>query len=75
MVERVAAPLFGIEPEEAGERILYDATTEQFAKGVWSIDDKGVPQTNKYLVKYREQGLAEVVAKHNQAIFEKVLKK
>lgn len=74
MIEKITAPIFGITAEEAGERMLYYSTADQFAKGSWSIDGNGVPQTSKNLVKYREQkGFADVVEKHNKTMFDKAL--
>lgn len=71
MVEAIIS-WFIITPEEAGERILYYGTTEQYAKGCWTLDWDGTPKTAKVLLDYRERRLADKVEDHNQKIFEHV---
>lgn len=66
---------FIIQPQETGERMLYYATNEQYSTGSWSVDWDGTPKTTKALAGYREQGLAEKVEEHTQAIFQRVLAK
>lgn len=63
---------FIMQPEEAGERMLYYGTSEQYAKGSWSLDWDGTPKTVKVLVEYRENGMAAKVEDHNRMIFNRV---
>ena len=64
--------LFVTKPEEAGERMLYYGTSEQYAKGSKILDSDGSEKAEKALVEYRERGMADVVVEHNQKIFERV---
>ena len=63
--------LFALTPEEAGERTLYAGTSEQYAKGSWTLDWDGTPKYAKPLVEYREKGIADKVEEHNLKIFER----
>lgn len=75
VVEPVAN-LFGTKPEDVGERMLYYATSEQFAgqgtKGCWTLDANGTVKMGKGLEEYRAKGMAEKVEEHNARIFERV---
>ena len=62
---------FNVQPEEAGERMLYIGTCPEFAKGSWALWE-GKPQDGKKLREYREKGTADTVVEHNQKIFERV---
>jgi NAD(P)-dependent dehydrogenase (short-subunit alcohol dehydrogenase family) len=62
--------LFATKPEEAGERMLYYGTSEQYATGSKILDADGTEKAEKVLVEYRQRGMADVVAEHNQKIFE-----
>lgn len=64
--------LFVTKPEEAGERMLYYGTSDQYATGSKILDSDGTEKAEKTLVQYRERGMADVVVEHNQKIFERV---
>jgi hypothetical protein len=63
--------LFVTKPEEAGERMLYYGTSEQYATGSKILDSDGTEKAEKVLVEYRERGIGDVVMEHNQKIFER----
>ena len=63
--------LFATKPEEAGERMLYYGTSEQYANGSKILDADGTEKAEKVLVEYRQRGMADVVVEHNQKIFER----
>ena len=63
--------LFATKPEEAGERMLYYGTSEQYATGSKILHSDGTEKAEKPLVEYRERGFADVVVEHNQKIFER----
>lgn len=60
-------------PEESGERMLYYATSEQFAQGAWPIDERGDVSKAEALKEYRAQRFQETVWEHNEKVFEKAL--
>lgn len=62
---------FAITPEEAGERMLHYATSEQFARGSWSLDWDGTPKAAKALVQAREKGMGDRIVEHNLKMFER----
>lgn len=64
---------FALTPEEVGERTLYYGTDERYARGSWSVEENGEPQTAKALVEYRERGMADKITEHNQKIFERAI--
>lgn len=64
--------LFATKPGDAGERMLYYGTSEQYATGSKILDSDGTERAEKVLVEYRERGLVDVVVEHNQKIFERV---
>ncbi|KFY54646.1 hypothetical protein V496_07226 [Pseudogymnoascus sp. VKM F-4515 (FW-2607)] len=68
--------IFGITPEECGERQAYHLTSEQFGPGAWRIGNSseavsahvgGVFET------YRDDGWSEMIWKHTTAVFESAL--
>ena len=63
--------LFAITPEEAGERMLYYGTSEQYAKGSWSLDWDGAAKDVEVLREYRETGMGERIVEHNHKVFER----
>jgi NAD(P)-dependent dehydrogenase (short-subunit alcohol dehydrogenase family) len=90
-VKWVAQPLmwvFGYSGEEAGERVLYAATSEKFTRGSSEIGSNGTTGSGVYLVqgdssvleaskvakKMREEGMAEKVYEHTVDVFDKVEK-
>ena len=64
--------LFAMRPEEAGERMLYYGTSEQYARGSKILDSDGSEKAEKALVEHRERGMGEKVVEHNAKIFERV---
>lgn len=74
----IAEPLLGFfatKPEEIGERMLFYATTEKFAKGSWSLDWDGSVKENEILKGYREKGFKDVVVEHNKRMYERAISK
>lgn len=68
--------------KEVGERLLYNATSEEFApslkggKGAYLLGANSEwAGKEKVLKRYREQGIAEKVWEHTQEVFEKVAAK
>lgn len=57
--------------EESGERMLYYGTNKLFDKGCWTLDADGTAKNADALVQYRERGMTEKIAEHNQRIFER----
>jgi NAD(P)-dependent dehydrogenase (short-subunit alcohol dehydrogenase family) len=72
IVEPVAN-LFALKPRDVGERMLYYGTAEQFVKGSWALDDKGIPQETDALKGYRLKGWPEKIWEHTQSTFEQAL--
>lgn len=70
-IETVSS-FFIIQPDEAGERMLYYGTTQEYATGSWSLGWDGTPKYVKALLEYREKGTADKVEDHNQKIFQRV---
>ena len=74
LIRWVVEPILGLvanKPEEIGERMLFYATSEQFAQGSWSLDWDGTPKENKVLKEYRERGFKDAVVEHNKRMFER----
>lgn len=73
IVEPVLGAFVASKPEEIGERMLFYATTGEFAKGSWSLDWDGTPKENAVLKGYRERGFGDVVVEHNGRMFERAV--
>jgi NAD(P)-dependent dehydrogenase (short-subunit alcohol dehydrogenase family) len=80
--------VFGYSGEEAGERVLYAATSEKFKRGSSEKGSNGTAGTGVYLVqgdssvleaskvakKMREEGMADKVYEHTTEVFDRVEK-
>ncbi|KFY72413.1 hypothetical protein V499_07459 [Pseudogymnoascus sp. VKM F-103] len=67
--------IFGITPEECGERQAYHLTSDQFGPGAWRIDNSSevvtVPAGDVF-EKYRDGGWPKKTWEHTTAVFERV---
>ncbi|OBT65010.1 hypothetical protein VE03_05663 [Pseudogymnoascus sp. 23342-1-I1] len=68
--------IFGVTPEECGERQAYHLTIDQFSPGAWRIDNSSdivSERTGGVFEKYRDRGWPEKIWGHTISVFESAL--